>query len=587
MRILIVAALAALSYAAPLRAEQILGPGRIDNSNRVILPGGPTLGRWQGGKYQATPDALTLPQTADPSSGGDVSPFSVKPDGATVSRALRTRFNDTIQAVDRGVVCNGTTDIGSAMQALFNSLRTGGPSRINMPTGKCLWNTATTLTKAVILDGQGSSQLGDGQGTLLVQTNTAITPITVTGAGGVQSANGIVFSNIGVQQVQPALVANWLPTNYPPFFAVIGAPSTAFRNIVAWGVDKFVSSDGSGRLNTDNVVAQCFTYCVKTERSYDADRHNRFHVWPVWSTSVGATSANQAAVIDYQNANSDAFVIGRSDTPLYDSVFVLGMRDAMRFVAGSNSSGSASKILIGSLGCDQVTHCIHVVDATGLTIQADKIFAQGANSGGTVAISTADAIRVESGGQAIIQAGVLQSELADGKVINLLSTSASSKVQLTSLFVRLIAGGAGQSVINAQNSSDPHEVSIANPPILAPTTATLPIVNAGSNAILKVPFLNYQLIQAALAGFQGGTFAANSSQPNLILSPTSAGTITSLNITLPSAAHDGQETSIMSTQPVSGLSLTSGYPIVGNVRSLAANVTVRFKMMSGTWVRIQ
>ena len=519
----------------------------------------------------------------------DASPLSVMPNGGTTSRSLRTRFADTIMAADRGVVCDGTTDIGPAMQALSNSMTTGGTARIQMPPGKCLFNTATTWTKAVMIEGHGSSQLGDGQGTLLVQTNTAITPITVTGANSVQSGNGAVFANLGVQQVQPAPATSWTPTSYPPFFVVNGAPSTSFRNIVAWGVDKLLSSDGSGRLNTDNIVAQCFTYCVKTERSYDADRHNRFHVWPVWSTSVGATSANQAAVIDYQNANSDAFVIGRSDTPLYDSVFVLGMRDAMRFVAGSNSSGSASKILIGSLGCDQVAHCIHVVDATGVTIQADKIFQQGANSGGTVAISTADAIRVESGGQAIIQAGVLQSELADGKVINLLSTSASSKVQLTSVFVRLIAGGTGQSVINAQNVNDPHEISIANPPILAPTTATLPIVNAGSNAIVQVPFLNYQLIQAALAGFQGGTFAVNSSQPNLILSPTNSGTITSLNITLPSAAHDGQEVSIMCTQPVSSVGITSGYSVVGAPTTLTQSIAVRFKFFgnAAAWFRVQ
>lgn len=43
---------------APARADQILGPGRVDNAGKVLLPGGLTLGKWQGGKYTATPDVL-------------------------------------------------------------------------------------------------------------------------------------------------------------------------------------------------------------------------------------------------------------------------------------------------------------------------------------------------------------------------------------------------------------------------------------------------------------------------------------------------------------------------------------------------
>ncbi len=51
-------------------ADQLLGQGRIDGAGQVLLPGGPTLGRWQGNKYTATPDALSI---VGAGSGGDLS----------------------------------------------------------------------------------------------------------------------------------------------------------------------------------------------------------------------------------------------------------------------------------------------------------------------------------------------------------------------------------------------------------------------------------------------------------------------------------------------------------------------------------
>lgn len=89
MRKLLLAALAALSLAAPAHADQILGQGRIDNANRVILPGGPTLGRWQGNKYTSTPDAL---QIQGPGSTGAVPGMTAPPDAAAAQGTLAKQF---------------------------------------------------------------------------------------------------------------------------------------------------------------------------------------------------------------------------------------------------------------------------------------------------------------------------------------------------------------------------------------------------------------------------------------------------------------------------------------------------------------
>ena len=87
MRKLLAAALAAVIVAAPARADQLLGQPRINTSNQVVLPGGPTLGNWDasGKKFTAKPDVLQIQGSG---STGDASKLSVTPSGAAGGSAL-------------------------------------------------------------------------------------------------------------------------------------------------------------------------------------------------------------------------------------------------------------------------------------------------------------------------------------------------------------------------------------------------------------------------------------------------------------------------------------------------------------------
>lgn len=103
----------------PARADQILGPGRIDSSGRLMLPGGPKLGTYQNGKFTSQPDAL---QIGPGGTTGPVDGANVTPDGAPLGRALFKRFADTIWAADYGVVAdaavtNGVVTAGTDMTA--------------------------------------------------------------------------------------------------------------------------------------------------------------------------------------------------------------------------------------------------------------------------------------------------------------------------------------------------------------------------------------------------------------------------------------------------------------------------------------
>ena len=138
MRKFLLWALAAVTLASvPAHADQILGQPRIDNSSRVQLPGGPTLGRWQGGKYIATPDTI---QVKDPGSTGPIDTMTAR------GRSLAAHFSEVINAADPqyagGVKPDCTaigvgTDNGPALQAAVNAWVAAGPgTKLYVPYGR-------------------------------------------------------------------------------------------------------------------------------------------------------------------------------------------------------------------------------------------------------------------------------------------------------------------------------------------------------------------------------------------------------------------------------------------------------------------
>jgi hypothetical protein len=120
MRKPLAVAVAALALTGTAHADQILGPGRIDSSNRVVLPGGPTLGRFQGGKYTATPDVLDGGTILGDGSGVKA---KISSPGA-VLRSLMDKLDERLSVRDFWLPSDGTDylpAINRAVAALPNS----------------------------------------------------------------------------------------------------------------------------------------------------------------------------------------------------------------------------------------------------------------------------------------------------------------------------------------------------------------------------------------------------------------------------------------------------------------------------------
>ena len=163
-----VAALA-LVQTAPANADQILGPGRIDNSNRVILPGGPTLGRWQGNLYTATPDNLVVGQP------GSFIPWKRAEAGA-VLRDMDAKLREfSVSVKDFGAVMDGATDDTSAFTKAVAALTTRGGGKLIIPEGRIVLSGAVVDTDNVLV------QCSYEGGTTILPASATATPIKLGG----------------------------------------------------------------------------------------------------------------------------------------------------------------------------------------------------------------------------------------------------------------------------------------------------------------------------------------------------------------------------------------------------------------------
>ncbi|KQP82847.1 hypothetical protein [Methylobacterium sp. Leaf117] len=176
MRKLLLAAFAAFATIAPAKADQLLGQGRIDNSSRVILPGGPTLGRWQGNKYTATPDALVLPST-DQGSTGNLSGMSVTPSVTASANTLARLLGDL-----SGFKAPGLTGFANLDAAYFTlNSRTLINSPPSGPPTNWLGNAAGGSASQYAYGGIGQTVSLSGIGDVGIVGATRTTDMTSSG----------------------------------------------------------------------------------------------------------------------------------------------------------------------------------------------------------------------------------------------------------------------------------------------------------------------------------------------------------------------------------------------------------------------
>lgn len=214
MRNLLAVLLASALGIGPARADQILGPGRIDTSNRVVLPGGPTLGTWQGGKYVATPNAMrvlrgmaTSPSSSD---GGLVYQNTDATDAATVLGPQQPPSYFTVDGI-RSTVVNLPDSTAQTTSAFGFYVRNNSATKdatgifgtsVCAVNGCSVWGLNPTVIDApangTVTSGTGRKLIGAEFDINVTSPNTTVVGISLLGSSISQpiSADGFVVGDL-------------------------------------------------------------------------------------------------------------------------------------------------------------------------------------------------------------------------------------------------------------------------------------------------------------------------------------------------------------------------------------------------------
>ena len=408
----------------------------------------------------------------------DITPF-VQGAGSLVTRRaslaqLRAAVlaERSVHVRDFGAVGNGVADDGPAIQAAINALAgTGGIVRFGPRTYR-IGTGVVVSGVSVRLQGAGFTEGGSpGDGTWLLNTTPAVTPLTFTGT----AARGSAVRDIAVRELHGAAhTAAWAPTAYDFFFRVVDCfGGVDFDNVMLSAVNKGILCRNSGRTDFRRIRGQVFSIGLEIDEAYDVPRIMNVHLWPFWS-------ANDH-VVRWQQLNGDAMVFRRCDGVFVDQSFVLGYRSMFRFA--SSAAGVTSKFSIGQAYADFVRHGLWIEGAgtdgqvDAMTVQCELWNAAGAPLPGSVGIYLAST-------GAKVQIGQLRVDDAEDNAIRL--DGHSNRIDLGALrVVNYNLRNNGAAAVHLANAATglPNRVNLAGPPLLEGATPG-PMVNAGTNGSL-------------------------------------------------------------------------------------------------------
>lgn len=394
--------------------------------------------------------------------------------------------------------------------------------------------------------------------------------------------------------VPSASVTTWSPTVYKPFIFARDTASLKFKDIYGYGIYDGISLYNVGRDEITNIYGQFFHNVVTTDAGYDLAHFNDFHIWPFWNTEIGrdfvyGQGASFDVVMAWQEANMDAIVMGRQDGATLHDMFFFMTNGAITFKPLDNK-GSATNIMVDQVQCDSTVHCIKNVSGQEVTLFLGALnsFGQRGASSATV-YPGANAIFADGNSSFVINGGDIKMGLPDKNVVQLDSATRSSTIDLDSLSTYLMAGNVGSSIIRSAGKNQgvaPDMISVANPLNIAVRSGSgkyMAGVNwASTNAMVRIPGLDYQLIEApAASGFNGHSYAIENARPKLTFEADDGKPIADITILMPTATYDGVELVVISNVAVHAVTFRdpNGRPIIGAPASLTPYLAARFKLM--------
>ena len=290
------------------------------------------------------------------------------------------------------LVCDGSTDIGPALQAAIDSISASKSPVIQLPPGTCALNSPVVLNNvALTIQGQGYTEgPSPGLGTWIKISAATFMPFTIRG----DTARGTVFKNLAITEVQPGIRKGWAPAPYPFVFNVQNTlGEVTFDHILLAGVTNGIYAYNSGRLNVQSIFGQVYNVGIKIDQCLDIPRIDYVHFWPYVTSDPN--------ILAYQQVTLDAILLGRVDGIYLGDIFALGERSVIRLT--NFATGTTTKAYVSNLYADFAQYGIWI-DSKGdhASVQVANATTQHNDfNGGARPLSESAGLEVDSKGDLI------------------------------------------------------------------------------------------------------------------------------------------------------------------------------------------
>jgi len=264
-------------------------------------------------------------------------------------KAVAQSVPDNVSVLDFGAKPDGKTDCTAAFQAALDAVGKAGGGVVRAPRGQYLFRASLNVPNGVTLKGiwesvpahngirdQGLPRPTDDGTTFLV-------------AGGAGSEEGPPFVTLNTNSTLKGVVIYYpdqkvddTPTPYPWAVALRGK-NPAVLDCELLNPYNGIDASRNERHLVRNVHGQPLRRGVWVDSIYDIGRIENVHWNPWWSM--------KPKLFQWQMANGEAFVFGRTDWQYVLNTFCFGYKVGYRFVQTKDGATNGNFLGIGADDC--------------------------------------------------------------------------------------------------------------------------------------------------------------------------------------------------------------------------------------------
>ena len=258
-------------------------------------------------------------------------------------------LQDVVSVRQYGAKGDAKTDDTAAFQRALDAMAKAGGGTVQVPRGNYLFAGTLNVPNAVSLQGVWQSVPAHNgiRDRGLPRPTDDGTTFLVTASAGKESASAFITLNTnstlkGVVLYYPDQKTDDVPTPYPWAIAMLGK-NPAVLDVELLNPYNGVDASKNERHLIRNVQGQPLRRGIWVDSIYDIGRIENVHFNPWWSM--------KPKLFDWQMANGEAFIFGRTDWQYVLNTFCFGYKVGYRFTETKDGATNGNFLGIGADDC--------------------------------------------------------------------------------------------------------------------------------------------------------------------------------------------------------------------------------------------